>query len=490
MLKLAALAALVTGTVAVGGWFWTASGSTATSFREAAVEREELTVTLTATGTLEPEEVIDVGAQVAGIIREFGSDPKTGKEIDYGTVVEPTTVLAQIDDSIYKEEVQLSKAACKQAHSQKSQAELAVAQSEANVKRAEADLTYAKARLAQANRDRNRGEKLRNSSAISLQELDTLTSMAEQMEAQLAVSEAALVQAKSTLQSTKAMTDEAQGKVDQADAQLRKTEANLGYTTIRSPIHGVIIDRRVNIGQTVVSSLNAPSLFLIAKDLTKLEIWASVNEADIGQIRIGQKTKFTVDAHPDDSFQGEVSQIRLNATMTQNVVTYTVVVTVDNKDNKLLPYLTANLQFEVARKKDVLLVPNAALRWQPRSDLIHPDVKAASGDSSGSPSTASAGGPPGGGAAPGAGGGGRGGRSRSGAGRAPRSVVWVEDGGYVKPIPVKTGATDGVKTEITGEEVTEGMKVIVGESREIPGGAGSPDTVNPFQPKLFPRRRG
>ena len=135
-----------------------------------------------------------------------------------------------------------------------------------------------------------------------------------------------------------------EASVVQAEAALRQAEINLGYTTIRSPVKGVIVDRRVNIGQTVVASLNAPSLFLIAKDLTRMQVWASVNEADIGRIRAGQTVRFTVDAFPGETFVGEVAQVRLNATMTQNVVTYTVVVTADNPEGRLLPYLTANLQ--------------------------------------------------------------------------------------------------------------------------------------------------
>src|SRR5207253_327322 len=136
-----------------------------------------------------------------------------------------------------------------------------------------------------------------------------------------------------------------------------------------------IVDRRVNVGQTVVASLNAPSLFLIAKDLTRLQIWTSVNEADIGQIHPGQPVSFTVDAHPSEKFRGMVSQIRLNATMTQNVVTYTVVVDCDNASGKLLPYLTANVQFEVSNRPNVLEVPNAALRWRPRPEQVTPEAR-------------------------------------------------------------------------------------------------------------------
>ena len=154
----------------------------------------------------------------------------------------------------------------------------------------------------------------------------------------------------------------------------RRPSVNLGYTTIRSPVHGVVIDRRVNIGQTVVASLNAPSLFLLAKDLSRMEIWASVNETDIGAIHPGQP----VDVHRRrlprrGVHRARVKQIRLNASMVHNVVTYTVVVDVDNPDGELLPYLTARLQFEVEERTDVLTVPNAALRWEPDAALIVPD---------------------------------------------------------------------------------------------------------------------
>ena len=162
-----------------------------------------------------------------------------------------------------------------------------------------------------------------------------------------------------------------------AKANLEEASVNLGYTTIRSPVKGVILDRRVNIGQTVVASLNAPSLFLIAKDLSRMEIWASVNETDVGSIHVGQGVRFTVGAFPHDTFRGKVAQIRLNASMSQSVVTYTVVVEVENRSGKLLPYLTARLQFEVEERHDVLLVPNAALRWQPSARHVIPEARAA-----------------------------------------------------------------------------------------------------------------
>src|SRR5206468_9275364 len=213
-----------------------------------------------------------------------------------------------------------------------------LAQAKAGEQRARADLLQMKAKVTQTERDWNRAQQLGpgHGNAISATDYDTAKAVYETAKSALGVGEAAILQA--------------QTDVTRAAAALKQAQTNFGYTTIRSPVKGVIIDRRVNVGQTVVASLNAPSLFLIAKDLTRLQIWTSVNEADIGQIRQGQPAHFTVDAYPHETFAGVVSQIRLNATMTQNVVTYTVVVDTDNAHGKLLPYLTANVRFEVNRR--------------------------------------------------------------------------------------------------------------------------------------------
>ena len=276
----------------------------------------DLEVTVGATGTVEPEELVDVGAQVAGKIVAFGKD-KNGKPIDYGSAVEAGMVLARIDDSLFAAEV--------------SQAKAQLAQSRANVQRAEADLGQLKAKLIQAESDWLRAEKLGPSEALSQSDFDAARSAYDVARANLNVGQAALRQTKEA--------------VAQSEAVLKKANQNLDYCTIRSPVKGVIIDRRVNIGQTVVASLSAPSLFLIAKDLKRLQIWVAVNEADIGNIRVGQPVSFTVDAFPRDTFAGTVGKVRLNATMTQNVVTYTVEVITDNSDGKLMPYLTANVKF-------------------------------------------------------------------------------------------------------------------------------------------------
>ena len=331
-------------------WFWRGSGHRSMPYRLAPVVRGNLEAVISATGTVEPEEVVDVGAQVAGKIVAFGKD-KHGKPIDYGSHVEAGTVLARIDDSLYAADVSQSKAQLGQA--------------KANYQRSQADLGQLRAKLVQAEADWQRAQQLGPSEALSQADYDAARSAYDVARANLNVGQAAIVQAKEA--------------VSQAEASLAKAKQNLDYCTIRSPVKGVIIDRRVNIGQTVVSSLSAPSLFLIARDLTKMQVWASVNEADIGSIHPGQPVTFTVDALPGKTFQGVVGKIRLNATMTQNVVTYTVEVNTDNSSGVLIPYLTANLKFIVSERKNVLLVPNAALRWIPQPDQVAPSAQQPAG---------------------------------------------------------------------------------------------------------------
>ena len=337
--------ALVLAVVAVltfaGSWFLARGNKDIISFRTVPVTQGDLLATISATGTVEPEELVDVGAQVAGKILSFGKDV-AGKMVDYGSMVEEGTILAQIDDALYAADVAQTKAQLEQA--------------KAGVVRAEADLGQLQAKLVQAERDWNRAKKLGPSDALSQSDYDAALSAHDVAKANVAVGKAAIAQATSS--------------VAQATATLRRAQQNLDYCTIKSPVRGVIIDRRVNIGQTVVASLSAPSLFLIAKDLKRLQVWVAVNEADIGSISPGQPVTFTVDAFPGQVFQGQVGKMRLNATMTQNVVTYTVEVVTDNSDGKLLPYLTANVRFIVSNRTGVLLVPNTALRWTPTAEQM------------------------------------------------------------------------------------------------------------------------
>jgi HlyD family secretion protein len=443
-------------------WQWYDAAGQEPLFRTDHPVRGNLVASITATGTIEPEEVIDVGAQVAGQILAFGADPTDPKRtIDYGSQVEQGTVLARIDDSLFAPEVDIARA------------DLGLAVAE--VRRVESELVQMRAKLYQSERDWDRAKKLGPSNSISQTDYDTMQNTWE-------TSKAAVPAAEATVEKAKRAVEKARGT-------LVKAEKNLGYCTIKSPVKGVIIDRRVNVGQTVVSSLNAPSLFLIAKDLRRLQVWVSVNEADIGNIYPGQCATFTVDAYPADVFRGVVGQVRLNATMTQNVVTYTVVVNVDNEagklqlypqgssdkstrsprgdapGGKLLPYLTANVQFKVDERTNALLVANAALRYRPQAQTVAPEHRAAY-EQGLRRKTAEDGTPE----AP----------SKE---RHTRATVWVPDGDYVRPVKIRIGLTDGINSEVVEAnkgELNPETTLVTGENQPANGREG---TVNPFGPR-------
>ena len=415
---------IVIGSVAGAAFYYTrhVAADSGPEYRTATVQRGDLLSTISATGTVEPEEVVDVGAQVAGLIVEFGKDPRdSSKLIDFGSVVEKDTVLARIDPTSYQ---------------------AALEQAEAALERSEADLLQLDARCDQTEQEWKRAETLHPKKAIAETDYETARANWRIAVANLAVGRASIRQNK---------------------ASLRMAQVNLGYTTIKSPVRGVILARRVNIGQTVVASLNAPSLFLIAKDLRRMQVWASVNEADIGQIHLDMPVRFTVDAYPDEIFRGKVTQIRMNATMTQNVVTYTVIVTTDNSGGRLLPYLTANVQFEIDQRSNVLLVPNAALRWKPQASQIVPSAA---------------------------------GVAQATSAEKGQGCLWVAAAvGMVQPVVVKVGTCDGTMTEVSGDNVQEKMDVVIGEQTEggegdvsSTGSAGGEKTKNPFLPEL-PKRK-
>ncbi|MBF0505898.1 MAG: efflux RND transporter periplasmic adaptor subunit [Nitrospirae bacterium] len=423
----AILIAIVLSLVSAGAWWFRSKGDKGTIFRTAAVKRGDLEATISATGTVEPEQVVDVGAQVSGIISTFGKD-KYGKMIDYGSPVEAGTVLARIDDSLYS-------AAAEAARATKMSAD--------------ANVLQMKAKLLQAQQDWDRAQKLGPSDALAKSAYDQYQANYEVAKANLAAAEAAVAQAR---------------------ANLNSAQVNLGYCTIKSPVRGVIIDRRVNIGQTVVSSMSATSLFLIAKDLKHIQVWLSVNEADIGGISTGQQVTFTVDALPNRVFHGQVGKIRLNATMTQNVVTYTVEVNTNNDDGKLLPYLTANAKFNMGRRNGVLVVPNSALRWSPLPNQIAPEARRKSRGHTGTSGPA---GPD------------REGVHGAGSATQIQGTLWVEQGKFVRPVHVNVGLTDGIVTEVEGRDLAEGLQAVVGETTtESKAGPATGAEQNPFAPQM------
>jgi HlyD family secretion protein len=293
---------------------------------------EHATSDFTTVGTVTPEDVVEVGAQVSGMIEAFGSDPTDpSKPIDQGSMVRKGTVLAQIDPTIYLAQVDYS---------------------EASLQRAKADLSQLQAKYDQLKQEWLRAKSLLPQKAIAGSEYDLALANYQVAAANVAVGQAA---------------------IQQCEATLRVAKTNLKYTVIKSPIDGVVIDRRVNVGQTVVASFNVPGLFLIAKDLHCVQVWAAVDETEIGRIHPGLPAKFTVDAYPGEVFEGKVTQIRLNPTKSQNRTSYTVVVATE-RSHGMLPYLTAKLRFEINRYANEQSICNRPLQ-KPQSATKN-DVRA------------------------------------------------------------------------------------------------------------------
>lgn len=423
-------------------------------YRTATIKKTDIALTITATGTVVPEDVIDVGAQVNGQIAEFGLDTE-GKPLDYRSEVKEGSLLAKIDEAIYAADLASA------------QAQLNQAKAQVGISIANRDL--AKAHAEQTRRDWERAQRLGNTAALSKAEYDAAQSAFEQAQASVAVSEAAITQA--------------QASVAQSEANLQRATRNLAFCVIKSPVSGVIIDKRVDIGQTVVASLNAPSLFLIAKDMRKMLVLVQVNEADVGSVTPGQAVRFSVDAFPGRSFHGEVLKVRLNASMTQNVVTYTVEISTENPDLKLLPYLTANVKFQVARREGVLGVPNAALRWSPRTEAA--SVAGGTVGGTGGGAGGASGGPAESSARASGQGQGRARRSDRDSAARPATIYVLQDG-VPQALQVMAGLSDGTMTEVSGDGLSEGAEVVVGEQ---PTGqsaaAAATGATNPFAPPIM-----
>jgi HlyD family secretion protein len=471
---------LVLATLAgVGFWYWESQGQKKTAFSTVKVRRGHIEATVGSTGTLQPREIVDVGAQVVGRIIAIGKDGTTqsgivdwGSEVrgpvldQYGKVVKAGTLLAEIDPDLYQAQVLSGEAAV-------SSTQAMVKSAEAAVEVAQADYKTKTATMNQATKDWERASKLIVTQGVAQAEYDQYEAVFETAKANLKASAANVGVAQANLKKT-------QADVRTAEANLKTARTNLAYTKITSPVNGTVIDRRVNVGQTVVASLSAPSLFLIAKDLNKTEVWATVNEVDVGKIKVDpdpnrKNVTFTVDAFPGRTFHGRVVPqgklpYRLNATMNQNVVTYTVVVSVDEAENKdetqkLRPYMTANLTFLVGEKDKVLMVPNSALRWKPARNQIAPEQRAEYAKLISKK------------------------RGPTDAEGQDHGFVWVKrDDGFVSFIEIRTGLSDSVNTEVravVSGDLQEDTPVVVGETRngEARTNEASPFVGSPFSPK-------
>lgn len=435
-------------TVLLGWWLWPRTPPPA--FTTASVDRGDIELRITASGTLSATVTVDVGSQVTGRIQELHAD--------YNSVVSKGQIVAKIDPSLYQAQA---------------------AQQRANVLAAQGNLARTRAQAEDAHRQASRAKELASQQLLAQSDADTADTNA-------IAADAAVQQAR--------------GQLAQAQAALQLAETNIRYTDIISPTDGIVISRAVNQGQTVSASLSAPVLFTIAQDLRDMQVHAAVSEADIGRLQKGMKASFTVDAYPGDHFEGTINEIRNAATITSNIVTYDVVIDVRNPDLKLKPSMTANVTFIAARSENALRVPNSALRFKPSEQMLtalraerdartpnggapkagadKPASQKADAAASGTPAeerprqnrSGGSGGGPGSGmggtgevGGPRAGGEGRpnreGGRSGN---RKPGdgSRVWVLQDGKPHPVRVKTGISDGSFTEILHGELTEGMTLI------------------------------
>lgn len=381
----------------------------APTLNTAEVTRGDVVATVEATGTLTAVTTVEVGTQVSGTIKSLSAD--------FNTQVKKGQIVAQLDPSLFDTQV---------------------AQERATVSRLMAEVERSRVQAEDAKVKLGRARELSQQDLIAKSDLDTAVSASNAADAAVKSAQAQLVQ---------------------AQASLNQALVNSSHTVIRAPIDGVVIARNVNVGQTVAASMQAPTLFVIANDLREMQVNASIDESDVGKVQMHQPVKFRVDAYPNDTFTGTVSQVRLQPVVEQNVVSYVTVIDVPNPDLKLKPGMTAAVTIETARADDVLKVPTAALRFRPTEQVFEalgqtPPERRPQQDATGQGQSAR-----------GQGGSGTRRPSPNGdASRAGRGAVWVLDQGVITRVPVQAGISDGSQTAVLNTDLSPGARVVTGTS--------------------------
>ena len=352
------LAALIV--LLVGGWFayrqfW--GNSQVVEYMTSPVEKGSIKNVVTATGTVEAVVTVSVGSQVSGQCEKLYAD--------YNSVVKCGQLLAKLDPRNYEAQLENAQASLLAAQARIRMVEADILNQRASLRSSQANLAAARATRDNDARTLKRYEDLIKSGIASQSDFDNAKTTADASVAKYEQVEASIAQADAQIRSAQASLNQAKAQEAQAVAELDRAKVNLEYTNIVSPVDGVVVSRSIDVGQTVAASLSAPTLFVIANDLTKMRVKASIDEADIGKISDQVDVKFTVDAYPQETFQGTISEVRLEPTTVQNVVTYSVIISVDNAHLKLKPGMTANISITVAEKADVLKLANAALRYTP-----------------------------------------------------------------------------------------------------------------------------
>jgi HlyD family secretion protein len=346
------------------------------------VERGSISALVTANGTVNPVINVLVGSQVSGTIQKLYAD--------YNSRVKSGQLIAQIDPAIFQAQVSQAKAKLENARAAFLTAQADIATAKSNVESGKANVIKARVSVEDTKRNLKRSEELFQKNLIAASDRDTAQTNYDSAVAQLEAARAQLKANEAQLESAQAKLEAARAQIKQAEAELELAQVNLDHTRITAPVTGIVIARNVDVGQTVAASLQAPTLFTIAQDLTEMQVDTNVSEADIGRVAIGQEATFTVDAFPNLTFRGKVTDIRNAPVTVQNVVTYDVVILVRNPDLKLRPGMTANASILVARKDDVLKIPNAALRFRPdfaKKETAPSPAGSASASASPAPST-------------------------------------------------------------------------------------------------------
>jgi HlyD family secretion protein len=406
------------------------SGTDTPSWGSAQISRGDIAKTISATGKVQAVTTVQVGSQVSGTVSEI--------YVDYNSEVKKGQVIARLDPS--QLQAQLTQASANQMSSVANiqSAQNAVLSADAAVQAAEANEERTRSVLADAERSAGLTEQLVNEGVAARRDLETAKAQVAQAAAQRQQALAQVNQAKAQAQSARSQLNQARAQAQQAAAAVQVASVNLESSIIKAPIDGVVVARSVEPGQTVAASFQAPTLFLIANDLKRMQVLADIDEADIGQLGPDSRATFTVDAYPADVFHGRISQIRLAPQNLQNVVTYTAVIDVENPDLKLKPGMTANLTAVVAHREGVLRVPNAALRFRPENAS---DIPAAA--------------------------------------QIKGAVVWRVENNQLQPVAVKTGITDGITTEVVAGILREGDTVAVAAQSS---GAAARPARNPMMP--------
>ncbi len=395
------------GVLTVGYRYREAGAKNDLHFETAKVDRGRITSKVTASGSLSALVTVQVGSQVSGRLQHI--------YVDYNSPVKKGQLIARLDPELFQAAYQ---------------------QARANEVAATGNLAKAEAQAADSERQYQRAKELAAQKLVDQADLDTAMSTADAARAQVQAS---------------------RGSLAQAEAALHQARINLAYASIYSPTSGVVISRNVDVGQTVAASLQAPTLFVIAGDLRKMQVDTSVAEADIGRLRTGMPATFTVDAYPTETFQGRVRQIRNDPQTVQNVVTYDAVIDIGNPDLKLKPGMTANVTFVVAERNAVLRVPNAALRFRPGSDVLAAAGLSGKGRHGGSAVVDAAE---------------RDDLSWSRDEATSRRRVWVLEQGKPRPVSIEIGISDGTLTEVAGGRLADGASVIL----DAYGGKGAAGT--------------